>query len=280
VHLVCGSCRYHDYLPSDCRPIYNSGLISNLHTIRMPFTPQGWWSEAKTSPHEYPIGIVANELQMVHPESVRLISSKADAYLISSVTPTRINSGDVVTVQYYTSSPGPGDFIAVYGPAAKADDISSATPLKWGFCDDSAGYSLSGVGSLMFNMTNVRTDIRFVYFSNGTDAPIFQNISTEVVTFVDLNQPLRPRVIPSGDPDVYWLLWSSYNSTSPVMKWGLVSQQYDETAYATTSSINRSDLCGAPANSTGELLSCESLVTVVVCCYDLCLLRLCMCRLV
>jgi hypothetical protein len=223
---------------------------------------------------------ITNEFQFLHPESVSLDSSSTESYLISSVAPVIITSSEIVTVQYFSSNPGAGDFIAAYAPAATAYDINSTIPLKWGYCDESADYSTSGVGSLMFNMTNVRTDIRFVYFSNGTDAPILQNISTEVVTFADLNQPLRPRVIPSGDPDVYWLLWSSYNSTSPVMKWGLVSQQYDETAYATTSSINRSDLCGAPANSTGELLSCESLVTVVVCCYDLCLLRLCMCRLV
>jgi len=215
------------------------------------------WGKVISNKHVFPLSDgdhahLYNEFQLLHSEAISLISSSTDSYQISSVAPLVINSGDIVTVQYYASNPTAGDFIAAYAPASTVYDVSSTTPLKWGYCDEASGYNTSGYGSLVFNLTNVRTDIRFVYFSNGTTFPILQNISTEVVTFANLNQPLRPRVIPSGDPDVYWLLWSSYNSTTPVLKWGVTSEQYDETSAASTTSVNRSEMCGAPANSTGK----------------------------
>ncbi len=42
------------------------------------------------------------------------------------------------------------------------------------------------------------------------------------VSLANPNEPLRPRVVATGDVDVLNLLWSSKNSNKPVLKWGIV----------------------------------------------------------
>lgn len=51
--------------------------------------------------------------------------------------------------------------------------------------------------------------------------------------------------------DTFQLLWSSAYSTQPIVQWGIVTGQYIHTVKATTSSINKTQLCGAPANTIG-----------------------------
>lgn len=63
-----------------------------------------------------------------------------------------------------------------------------------------------------------------------------------------------------GDPNVYQLLWSSYNSTDPVMKWNvleqsssnsstttnnntMISYNYSNIIHASTTTISKSSLC-------------------------------------
>ena len=50
---------------------------------------------------------------------------------------------------------------------------------------------------------------------------------------------------------LYELLWHSYNSAKPILKWGRSSLSYTNTNYASTSTININQMCGPPANSKG-----------------------------
>jgi len=71
------------------------------------------------------------------------------------------------------------------------------------------------------------------------------------VSFRNNNEPLRPRIVATGDPDVLELLWSSATSQQPTLKWGLSPGVYSTVVAAQTSHINRSSICGAPGNSYG-----------------------------
>ena len=52
-----------------------------------------------------------------------------------------------------------------------------------------------------------------------------RNTSSMVVSFKNNNEQLRPRVLPTGDPDVYQVVWSSdYTTTRPVMKWAWIPE--------------------------------------------------------
>lgn len=55
----------------------------------------------------------------------------------------------------------------------------------------------------------------------------------------------------TNDPDTFKLLWSSAVSTTPTLFWGTSSGSYQNTVTATTSRVTKSQMCGAPANSTG-----------------------------
>lgn len=129
-------------------------------------------------------------------------------------------------------------------------------PVKYGWYDESATYMSQGFGNLLFNLTNLRADVAFYYFKGGTYSPIVVNTTTSsmYVSFRDVYQPLRPRVVPTGNPDVFNLLWSSSSVKKPQLQWGIKSGQYSTYASANSSHINRTSLCGAPANTTGKYL--------------------------
>jgi len=210
--------------------------------------------------HDFPlytpngVQMTANEFQMIIPENIKFadtMTSSSGKYQITSVSPLVINSGDVVTISYSTSStPSTLDWIAAYSPANAS--VTETVPVKYGYCDDSVGYLTKGVGSLTFNLTNLRSDVAFYYFSGGTSSGVVQNISPQIVTFENINQPLRRRIVPTGAFGEFKLLWSSATSETPIMKWGNISGQYTSTVNATTTTYTREQMCGAPANTTGD----------------------------
>lgn len=195
---------------------------------------------------------ISNEFQLIEPQNIRHAKSlngiAASTQFTVDPSPLLINNDDVITVQYFTSSPTSGDWIGAYSPADI--DITTTVPVKYGYCDESPTYLTDGTGSLRFNMTNLRSDIAFYYFSNGTKYPIAQNISSPV-TFVNFNQPLRARISATGDVNVLDLLWSSYNSTAPVLRWGTTSGSYTQTVQATTTTITKDQMMATPASTIG-----------------------------
>lgn len=173
-----------------------------------------------------------------------------ETYTITSVSPTVITNDDIVSVAFNSTAPGDGDWIGAYSPADA--DLNSVVPVKFGYCKDAQGdYLTSGSGIMTFNMTNLRADFKFYYFSNGTSRAINVASSDTIVTFANLNQPLRNRVVPTGNPNTLQLLWSSYNSSAPTLQWGTTSGSYPYTMAAETITIEKSQMCGAPANSAG-----------------------------
>jgi hypothetical protein len=195
----------------------------------------------------------ANEMFVVHGENIKTSSAASDSvYIIEDVSPTEINNDDVVTVTFYSNAPNSqqyGDWIGAYSPANS--DIKTTSPVKFGWCDEDPDFDSTGYGSLHFNLTNLRADVAFYYFTSGTYYPVFVNVSTQNVTFVNNNQPLRPRVVATGDYDVFNLLWSSASSTEPTMQWGTNPGEYVNVVEAVTSTIQKSDMFGYPANSSG-----------------------------
>jgi hypothetical protein len=194
----------------------------------------------------------ANEMFVVHGENIETAAASSDLYIIEDISPLVIDNDDVVTVTYFSNAPNSkayGDWIGAYSPANA--DIRKTVPVKYGWCDEDPDYETSGYGSLHFNLTNLRADVAFYYFTSGTIYPKFVNVSQTNVTFTNYNQPLRPRVVATGDYDMFNLLWSSSTSTQPQVKWGTSKGNYIFTADAVTSKIEASDMFGYPANSTG-----------------------------
>jgi hypothetical protein len=193
---------------------------------------------------------LANEYEMVQPSNIHYsINTENSRYIISNIDPVLIKNDDIVTISFYSNKPHHLDWIAAYAPSSV--HINATVPVKYGYCHTDSNYLSTGYGSMKFQFTNLRSDIAFYIFSNGTAHPILRNISTQLVDFHNRNEPLRPRVVTTGDPDIFNLLWSSYSSTKPKLKWGTQSGVYDNVIEADTSSITQDEMCGAPANSTG-----------------------------
>lgn len=204
--------------------------------------------------------------RLIHSRSGRqhyesLDTDADEKYQFRSISPLNIKSNDIVTVHVEATVPDVNDWVAAYVPASA--DVTTVSPVKFGLCSSDPHYMLRGEAHLDFNLTNQRADIRFHYFRNGLTDPLLVATSEDVVKMKNTNEPLKPRIVPSGDPDMYKLLWSSSNSTLPLMKWGLssisISKQqqhhdwateavdpldYPFTIPATTTTITKDSLCG------------------------------------
>lgn len=192
---------------------------------------------------------IATEFELLVPGNIQMLASSGSTNEITDVAPKTISNNDIVSVSYFSTNPTSGDWIGAYSPADV--DISITVPVKYGFADASPDYLTTGAGTLEFNMTNLRSDIKFYYFKGNLSYPIAANSSSVEVTFADPNQPLRPRIVATGDYNKLNLLWSSATSSKPTVKWGTVSGNYSTEATAATSTIQRSSICGGVANSTG-----------------------------
>ena len=207
---------------------------------------------------------LANEMYELDPSAIKTLDQKRSEaslmkqasddglYQILSVSPTEIDNNDVVTVTYFSNSPNSqsgGDWIAAYSPSDV--DIFTTVPVKYGYCDEDLNYLQNGNGQLTFNMTNLRSDIKFYYFTGGTYSPVLVNSSDSLVTFNNVNEPLRPRIVATGDPNVLMLLWSSAYSTTPTLRWGTSSKDYSTNVTANTTELLVEQMSGPPANTSG-----------------------------
>lgn len=193
---------------------------------------------------------VANEFQYMEPgNTVDHRRIFKDSVEIMEIFPTVISNDEMVTIKFSSKTPNSNDWIGAYSPPDS--DVSTVVPIKYGWCDDDDSYLSTGVGSLQFNLTNVRNGISFHMFTNGTKYPVHISTSSQTVSFKNNNQPLRPRIVPSGDLDLFKLHWSSATSTKPTLRWGTESGKYTNVVSATTSNIPRSSMCGAPASTVG-----------------------------
>jgi hypothetical protein len=195
----------------------------------------------------------ANHVHLINPSTIRKYSEEntQNTYSILSVSPLLINNDDLVTVNFTSSAPAANDWIGAYSPPDV--DVTTTSPVKWGYCGapSRSTYMSTGYGDLAFNLTNLRAGVKFYYFKGDVTSPVSVANSSDIVQFADINQPLRNRVIATGDPNVLNLMWSSSSTYEPVLKWGTVPGVYDYTVDATTTTVPKSSLCGGVAVGTG-----------------------------
>jgi hypothetical protein len=231
------------------------GIIFLLIVAQVAFATkveevQKRFNRVHTFPDVLPSGKQSvNEYQFVNPEHIQKYNLRDDqSYSFTEIDPLFINARDMVTVSFKSSIPSTKDWIGAYSPANV--DITTTVPVKYGWCDDDLNYMNTGMGTLTFNFTNLRADIAFYYFTNSTAHPIL--VSTgNTVQFNNNNEPGKPRVVATGDYDVFNLLWSSATSKTPTLKWGTKSGVYDKVVSAVTTTIPKSSLCGTPSTGVG-----------------------------
>jgi hypothetical protein len=190
---------------------------------------------------------VANEFEIINVGNAELTLN--ESYAFTSVSPTVISNDGVVTVSFTSADPKYGDWIGAY--TRTHSNVTSFAPVKWGWCDDHPSYLTSGSGSLDFQLTNLRDEIVFTYFTGSLHHPVAVAQASTTVNFENVNQPLRPRMVATGDPDVFNLVWSSANSKMPTLKWGTSSGNYSQVVTAMTDHINHTEYCGYPATTFG-----------------------------
>lgn len=214
----------------------------------------------------------ANELQFIEPGNIVYAVSDDGQYEISDVSPLLIDNDDEVVVSFTATLPQRSDWIAAYSPADV--DITTTVPVKYAWCDEDPDYLTMGAGSLTFNMTNLRADFKFYYFTDYTWYPRLVANGTQVVSFNNINEQLRPRVQATGNYNILNISWSSNKSAIPTLKWGALTGIYSNTATGETRRILRTEMCNAPASTygwrdlgeihTASLVGAEALANTVV----------------
>ena len=193
---------------------------------------------------------LANEFELLSPGNiVKLLGAGSSVAEITKVAPLVISNNDVVNIEVVSKKPVSSDWIGAYSPADV--DISTTVPVKYAFLDSDKSYLSTGKASLQFNMTNLRADIKFYMFSGSLSKPVLVTSSDSLVSFANNDEPVRPRVVASGDPDVLNLLWSSDTSKAPTLKWGTAPGSHTRVVAATSKRISKDQMCGGTAASTG-----------------------------
>ena len=165
-----------------------------------------------------------------------------------SASPTLLNDGDEVTVSFsvddvsYTAL-----FLAAVSPSTT--DLTHTAPVEY--------YDLGKMGSkgeATFALVNMRADYSFVLF-NGTISSPIEIARSNIVTFENLNAPLRPRLMHTQIATDMQILWSSQRAdlNPRVVYYPAISRFHGAMTVAVdnvyTYSVN--DMCGPPATTVG-----------------------------
>ena len=185
----------------------------------------------------------------------------ASGYALSAF-PLTVADGGFVTVTYTVLTPKSGDWLALYLNGTKAGPLSAtSTPLKFAFIDDAA-YLASGNGSRTLQLINMRASDGFAFAllsgGLGAGATVAAVSTPAVMVSKDVNAPQRPRVTPASiDGSALRIAWSSGRDASslPVFRWGIAGPfgpfPFNSSTPISSASLERSTLCGSPANTTG-----------------------------
>lgn len=205
---------------------------------------------------------IANEFQLIQPHNIKLNNIKLDdnqSYHILNVSPLIISNNEMLTVKYYSKEPSNNDWIGIYVCSDKNycsfDFIKQTVPVKYGWCNYTTTYITDGYGSLNFNMTNLRHNLYVYYFTNGLSNPIVVDSTYDtdnIVRWANPNEQLKIRIVPANKQSdgTFNVVWSGFNSSKPVVKWGF-DHLLTNKVYASINSITKSDVCGSPANTIG-----------------------------
>lgn len=175
-------------------------------------------------------------------------------YEFTAISPTSIKNNDIVFVTYHSSNPNAQDWIGVYSPSNI--DIKTTVPVKYGYCDMDKAYLKTGRGTLTFNMTNLRQDLAFYYFTGGLKDPIVQTQATTTVSFTQPNQPLRSRIVPfSGSSSlVPFTTFMDASTTFPVTATYAAESAPRMTRTVATTTVAALNLTAQDRTSIFELL--------------------------
>ena len=168
-----------------------------------------------------------------------------------------VADGGFVAVSFSAQSPAAGDWIGAFAPAG-ADPLSTV-PVKWLPVGLSAKYRSTGAGTAHFQLVDVRADFAFHYFTGGwRNGSLVASAAGAVAVEGAGAAPRRARVLASGDAsnDALRLVWTASAAAaaggSPRVLYGSAPDKLFATATAAAATpLQRSDLCGPPANDSG-----------------------------
>lgn len=165
-----------------------------------------------------------------------------------SASPTLLNDGDEVTVSFsvddvsYTAL-----FLAAVSPSTT--DLIHTAPVEY--------YDLGKMGNsgeVTFALVNMRADYSFVLF-NGTISSPLEIARSNLVTFENMNAPLRPRLMHTQVAAEMQILWSSQRAdlNPRVVYYPASSRLRDAVTVAADNvySYSVKDMCGPPATTVG-----------------------------
>merc|ERR1712196_271376 len=231
---------------------------------------------------------IHHEMQLYSPENTYIDWNSS--YEITKVVGVdgahihNLTNNQVVAVSYKTDPKyaSHNDFIILMD----ADESpTEKIPIKMAWCNNSRDthYVNTGVGNLHINITNTRKNLTFYYLTNGNrnysfgngiygmqqpgesdDPQYWQYVVAKYsynISWATDGEPLRGRVLAndtrnSSQFTVYWSTGEA-GKNNAALYYGFSSvKNGDADSYtyfqnASISSINRSSLCGAPANTTG-----------------------------
>ena len=149
---------------------------------------------------------ISNEFQLINHHRIanpisptrNLKLTEVPQYDITGVSPLAIRNNDLVKVSFKSSLPVATDWIAAYSADA---DLKLTVPIKFALCGSDPFYEHSGSGYLYFNFTNTRNDIMFKYFTGSLEEPVLVAEYPDLLRFENVNEPLRPRIVPVGSND-------------------------------------------------------------------------------
>lgn len=152
---------------------------------------------------------ISNEFQLIN--HLNMYERKKGEHFIKSVSPLIISNNEIVQLEYSANKPEEADWIGAYSPANV--DVTKTVPVKYALCKKDPNYLQNGSGVLLFNFTNLRDDVAFHYFTGSLVSPILVATYQKNVSFLNKNEPLRPRIVPVGSNQrgFYKLLWSRCN---------------------------------------------------------------------
>ncbi|KAL5201042.1 hypothetical protein ABZP36_035396 [Zizania latifolia] len=176
-----------------------------------------------------------------------------------------------VTVNYTTTAPTAGHWIALFSPAdfdlsiggkqssstnAEGEEAPAGlpmAPIKYKFANISTSFMSSGGGSTSFLLINQRYDYAFGLFSGGKDNPKLVAVSNKI-SFANPKAPVFPRLSQGKEWNEMAVTWTSgYNidEAYPFVEWRMKGEENAKRTPAGTLTFTKSHLCGKPANAEG-----------------------------
>ena len=157
-----------------------------------------------------------------------------------TASPSTIDSGDNVTVAWSgVPNPTDEDWIGVYFV-----NTNETSYLDYQWASAAPSY-MTGSGSVVFQLLNIRQDYIFRYFQQ--DDSYILAATSNVVSFNNPNEPTQGHIAVTGDATEMRVMWVTNSSAeTPVVEFG-VTPDLGSLASGTSTTYYGSSMCAAPA---------------------------------